>query len=64
LNDDYSAHRADGCGIDLPTVTVAPKNFFQHWLASQNKIGEQFKVPRVVDTATGQSLINFMSQFE
>lgn len=60
LNDDYSDHRQPGCGLGEPSVMVAPKGFFANWMKSQGKLGDQFKVPRVVSSEVGKEMIEFM----
>ena len=48
-NDDYQAHRAEGFGLDGPTVTVVSSGTFRDWMKSRGKLGGQHKVPRVIN---------------
>ncbi len=47
LNSDYEAKRYGDMILKAPQITVAPKGTFFNWLKSKNKLGGQFKVPRL-----------------
>jgi len=47
-NDDYQAHRAEGFGLDGPTVLVVSAGTFRDWMKSRGKLGGQHKVPRII----------------
>lgn len=48
-NDDYRAHRADGHGLNAPTVRAVPAGTFAAWMASRGRAGGQNKVPRIIN---------------
>jgi hypothetical protein len=47
LNSDYEAKRTGNLMLELPDITIAPKGTFMTWLAQKNKLGGQYKVPRL-----------------
>jgi phenylacetate-coenzyme A ligase PaaK-like adenylate-forming protein len=47
LNSDYEAKRYNNYVLKFPQVRSVAKGTFHKWLASQNKLGGQFKVPRL-----------------
>lgn len=47
-NDDYRGHRADGFGLQGPTVRFLPSGSFERWMESRGKLGGQHKVPRIL----------------
>ena len=47
-NDDYQAHRAEGFGLDAPTILVVQSGTFREWMKSRGKLGGQHKVPRII----------------
>ncbi|MFN5831054.1 MAG: GH3 auxin-responsive promoter family protein, partial [Bacteroidota bacterium] len=47
LNSDYEAKRFNDILLKPPVLTVAPKGTFLNWLRAKNKLGGQFKVPRL-----------------
>jgi len=47
LNSDYEAKRTDDLMLVAPEITVAPEGTFLKWLAQKNKLGGQYKVPRL-----------------
>ncbi len=49
LNDDYNDHRKENCGLEAPAVTLVPKGFFVAWMKDKGKLGDQYKVPRVLN---------------
>ena len=46
-NSDYEAKRNNNTTMTAPTLTLAPKNSFYKWLADNNKLGGQHKIPRL-----------------
>ncbi len=50
INSDYEAKRFNNYILQLPTITSLPKGTFYNWLKSNNKLGGQFKVPRLNNT--------------
>jgi hypothetical protein len=49
LNSDYDAKRQNNLALRLPIVHVVGKRFFYEWMKSQNKLGRQYKVPRLAN---------------
>jgi hypothetical protein len=47
INSDYEAKRFNNYVLQKPIINLAPKNTFYNWLKSNNKLGGQFKVPRL-----------------
>lgn len=47
VNSDYEAKRSQDLLLQLPQLTVAPQGTFMKWLEMKNKLGGQFKVPRL-----------------
>jgi hypothetical protein len=47
INSDYEAKRFNNYILHLPTVKELPKGTFYKWLKVHNKLGGQFKVPRL-----------------
>ena len=47
-NEDYKAHRADGFGLNPPSVIALPAGTFANWMKSRGKLGGQNKVPRII----------------
>ncbi|MCZ2248582.1 MAG: GH3 auxin-responsive promoter family protein [Bacteroidia bacterium] len=47
LNSDYEAKRYGDLLLKHPQITLAPKGTFFNWLKKKNKLGGQFKVPRL-----------------
>ena len=47
LNSDYEAKRYKDMTLSLPEVTVAKKDLFYNWLKANNRLGGQYKVPRL-----------------
>lgn len=46
-NSDYEAKRYNNFVLHEPAITVIPENGFYNWLKANNKLGGQFKVPRL-----------------
>ncbi len=49
LNSDYEAKRYRDMLLSKPLIMVANKNTFYNWLKSKNKLGGQYKVPRLAN---------------
>jgi len=47
LNSDYEAKRTGDLLLEPPEITIAPEGTFMKWLAKNNKVGGQHKVPRL-----------------
>lgn len=47
LNSDYEAKRYKNMTLEMPVVRATPKGLFREWLAENNKLGGQHKVPRL-----------------
>ena len=47
INSDYEAKRYNNYVIKTPEVLNLPKDTFYKWLSSKNKLGGQYKVPRL-----------------
>jgi hypothetical protein len=47
INSDYEAKRYNDYVLKLPIVKSVEKGTFYKWLDSKNKLGGQFKVPRL-----------------
>ncbi len=47
LNSDYEAKRYNDYILKFPVVKQMPKGTFYNWLKQNNKLGGQFKVPRL-----------------
>ncbi|MCS6962052.1 MAG: GH3 auxin-responsive promoter family protein [Deltaproteobacteria bacterium] len=62
LNDDYKDHREPGCGLAPPKVILAPRGFFANWMKNQNKLGDQFKVPRVLTSEQGKNILAHLNK--
>jgi len=47
LNSDYEAKRYNDLVLNPPIIHTAKKDLFYEWLKKQDKLGRQFKVPRL-----------------
>jgi hypothetical protein len=47
LNSDYEAKRYHDMVLRMPLVKALPKGSFYNWLKKQNRLGGQYKVPRL-----------------
>ena len=47
LNSDYEAKRSGNFILGKPKITVVPQGTFYRWLKSKEKLGGQYKVPRL-----------------
>ena len=52
LNSDYEAKRTSDILLKMPEIHIAPNGTFYNWLKSKNKLGGQFKVPRLNNNRT------------
>lgn len=46
-NSDYEAKRYNNFVLHFPTIRKMPANSFYNWLKANNKLGGQYKVPRL-----------------
>lgn len=46
-NSDYEAKRYNNFVLNFPVIHQMPDNTFYNWLKASNKVGGQFKVPRL-----------------
>lgn len=60
LNDDYADHRAPGCGVLEPAVSALVSGGFAKWMESKGKLGDQHKVPRIMND---RELFSGLAQF-
>ncbi len=49
-NSDYEAKRYNNFVLHAPIVRIVPENTFYNWLKRNNKLGGQYKVPRLNNT--------------
>jgi hypothetical protein len=62
-NADYRAHRAEGVGLPLPEVLMAPAGTFDAWMRSRGKLGGQNKVPRIDNSGElTRQLVEFIGE--
>lgn len=47
-NEDYEAHRAQGFGLNAPTILPVAPGTFKAWMTRRGKLGGQNKVPRII----------------
>ncbi|MCL2168273.1 MAG: GH3 auxin-responsive promoter family protein [Lentimicrobiaceae bacterium] len=47
LNSDYEAKRTGNLLLDEPEIIIAAEGTFMKWLTKKNKLGGQYKVPRL-----------------
>jgi hypothetical protein len=47
INSDYEAKRYGNYILKMPEIRVANRNLFYEWLKSNNKLGGQYKIPRL-----------------
>lgn len=47
LNSDYEAKRYNNYVLHFPKIQAMPQNSFYNWLKSNNKVGGQYKIPRL-----------------
>jgi len=49
LNSDYEAKRTNDIILSFPKLVIIEKNEFYLWLKENNRLGGQYKVPRLSD---------------
>jgi len=49
LNSDYEAKRYRDIALSLPEIVAAKPNLFYQWLKENNRLGGQYKVPRLAN---------------
>jgi hypothetical protein len=49
VNSDYEAKRHKNITLDPPLIRSVPKGTFYEWLKGKNKLGGQYKVPRLAN---------------
>lgn len=47
INDDYASKRQANMAIERPVIVPVPQGTFYSWLKKNDKLGGQFKVPRL-----------------
>lgn len=52
MNSDYEAKRFNNYILKAPMIRVLPKGTFYNWLKANNRLGGQFKVPRLNNNRT------------
>ncbi|MFK7899578.1 MAG: GH3 auxin-responsive promoter family protein [Cyclobacteriaceae bacterium] len=50
INSDYEAKRHKSMALDKPVIHFVPQGTFYKWMESRNKLGGQYKVPRLSNT--------------
>lgn len=59
LNSDYEAKRYNDYVLKKPVIKQMPKGTFYNWLKKNNRLGGQFKVPRLSNSRkTLESILN------
>ncbi len=62
LNSDYEAKRYNDYVLKKPVIKQMPKGTFYNWLKINNRLGGQFKVPRLSNSReTLESILNSVS---
>ena len=51
INSDYDSKRSKNLLLQTPQLTIANKDLFYKWLEKNNRIGGQFKIPRLDSTS-------------
>jgi hypothetical protein len=51
INSDYDAKRSEGYCLLSPEIIVAEKGLFTEWLRNNERLGGQYKVPRLDDSS-------------
>ena len=63
VNSDYEAKRYKNIALVEPKVHLAKKNLFYQWMKNQDKLGRQFKVPRLSNERKHlESLLNLNNE--
>ena len=62
INSDYEAKRFNNYILQVPVIKILPKGTFYNWLKANNKLGGQFKVPRLSnDRKIVEEVITFIN---
>jgi hypothetical protein len=62
-NAHYQWFRAEGGGLPMPALTVAPPGAFDDWMRSRGQLGGQHKVPRIDSSGTlTAALLDFLER--
>ena len=65
LNSDYEAKRYHDKVLRMPQVRKMPEGTFYNWLKSKDKIGGQYKVPRLSNNRKFvDDILNFVNAIE
>jgi len=51
INSDYDSKRSKNLLLQTPQLTIANKDLFYKWLEKNNRLGGQFKIPRLDSTS-------------
>lgn len=62
LNSDYEAKRYNNMTLNPLKITVARENLFYDWLAANNKLGGQHKIPRLSNQRDYLDQLNSLQQ--
>lgn len=63
VNSDYEAKRSFDLSLRMPIIKTLPKNFFYKWMKSREKMGGQYKVPRLTNNREYvDSILSFLSE--
>ena len=63
VNSDYEAKRFKDMALQEPKIHLAKKNLFYQWMKNQDKLGRQFKVPRLSNERKHlESLLNLNNE--
>lgn len=63
VNGDYFSRRVNDIVMSLPIIHVAPTNTFYNWMKSRNRLGGQFKVPRISNSRENvDSILEFIDK--
>jgi len=65
LNTDYRTKRTDDVGMVAPRLVEVPQGSFHRWMREVGKLGDQHKVPRVLnDRAVAEALLTSVGVHE
>lgn len=63
VNSDYEAKRSFDLSLRMPIIKILPQNFFYKWMKSKEKIGGQYKVPRLTNNREYvDNILSFLSE--
>ena len=64
LNSDYETKRSNNLILKFPELIVLKNNEFYLWLKENNKLGGQYKIPRLTESREiAERLIYIMKKF-